>query len=176
MKRSEKVFLVDNLVQEIKDAKSVTVLDYQGLGTHDLDGMRQAIKEAGGHMVVVKNTLLERAIKAARGTRATRGTGDTLPLTGPTAVVFAQGDEVAPLQEVAKVIAEKEKPKLKFGIFYGEILSSEKITTLSKLPGKNTLIGQLLGNLAGPMYGLVGTLNGNLQSLVFILDQKAKIK
>ncbi|KKS05536.1 MAG: hypothetical protein UU57_C0004G0029, partial [Candidatus Woesebacteria bacterium GW2011_GWE1_41_24] len=33
------------------------------------------------------------------------------------------------------------------------------------------LLSQVLGTLMGLEYGLVGTLNGNLQKLVYILDQ-----
>lgn len=159
MKRSEKTFVVDNLAAAIRDAKSVSVIDYQGLSTPELETLRQAIRQAGGKMTVVKNTLLARALGKMAPTLA----------QGPTAVVLAEDDEVAPLQKVAKVIAEKEKPKLKFGIFYGEILDTEKLTALSKLPSKNVLLGRLLGSLAGPMYGLVTTLNSNLEMLVYIL-------
>lgn len=163
MKRSEKTFVIDNLAAAIRDAKSVAVIDYQGLPTRELETLRQAIRQVGGKMIVVKNTLLARAL------------GKIVPtqLQGPTAVVLAENDEVAPLQVLGKMINEKGLPKLKLGIFYDELLDADKVTALSKLPGKNVLLGRLLGYLAAPIYTLAGTLQGNLQSLVYILNTRA---
>lgn len=166
MKKAEKTFLVDNLTRELKDSKSTTFINYQGLSTRDLASLRESIKEAGGHMLVVKNTLLKLALEKTE-----------IPeegLQGPTAIVIAENDEIAPLQKMAKTIAEKGLPKLKFGIFYNEILDTDKLTALSKLPSKSVLLGQLLSYLSAPTYGLITTLQGNLQSLVYLLDQKSR--
>jgi large subunit ribosomal protein L10 len=93
-------------------------------------------------------------------------------LNGPTAVVFANSDEIAPLQLIGKTIKEMEKPELKFGLFDSKFLDAQSLTVLSKLPGKQVLYGQLVSSLSGPAYGLVGVLNANLQQLVYILEQR----
>lgn len=171
MKKTEKPFVVEDLTKRFEDAKSVVALDYQGLTVKDSEKLRRQISEAGGKLVVAKNTLLKIALQKARGTRDTRGTLDTL-LQGPTAVIFAEGDEVGPLQKLGKFILEKGLPKLKFGIFGTEIFDTEKLLALSKLPSRNVLLGNLVGTIAGPSYGLVGVLNANLQKLVYILKAK----
>jgi len=48
------------------------------------------------------------------------------------------------------------------------------LAKLAALPGKDALLGQLLGTLVSPASGLVGTLQGNLQKLTWILDQANK--
>ena len=47
----------------------------------------------------------------------------------------------------------------------------DELTKLSKLSGKDELATQVLGAIASPMYGLVGTLQGNLQKLIFVLNE-----
>lgn len=169
MKRSEKPFVIEDLKKRIEDAKSLVALDYQGLTVKDAEGLRQSIKEAGGTLMVVKNTLLKLALKNSKVEEVEK------ELQGPTAVVFAEEDEIAPLQKLGKFISGREVPKLKFGIFGSDIYGADKLLALSRLPGKNVLFGQLVGAIAGPQYGLVGVLQGNLQKLVYILDVKSKV-
>jgi large subunit ribosomal protein L10 len=171
MKKSDKPLVVADLVKSINESKSVTVINYQGLPNSALGALRQSIRDAGGSFIVAKNTLVKRALEeTGHKLDATAEEG----LNGPTAVVFAQTDEIAPLQLIGKSIKESELPKLKFGVFNSEFLDADKLDTLSKLPGKNVLYGQLLSTLSGPAYGLVGTLNANLQMLVYVLSQREK--
>lgn len=172
MKKSDKPIVVEDLAQQIKDAKSVTVLDYQKMGTKQLNQLRQQVKKAGGSFVVAKNTLIKLALEKASFARLKTQTDEKLE--GPTALIFAQDDEIAPLQVVGKSISESDLPKLKFGIFNSAVLEADKLIALSRLPGKNILFGKLVGVLASPSYSLVGTLNGNLQKLVYILSERQK--
>ncbi|MBI4033210.1 MAG: 50S ribosomal protein L10, partial [Candidatus Blackburnbacteria bacterium] len=142
------------------------VVNYQGIPVKEQEKLRRDLGKVGGHFQVVKNTLLKRAFENAK-------VKDGLPrdevLRGPTAVVLANDDELAPLQILGKLIRATAFPQLKFGIFGGDILDSEKLQRLAQLPAKNVLFGQLVGTMASPMYGLVGTLQGNLQKLVYTL-------
>lgn len=167
MKKAQKVEVLETLSGNLTRAKSATVVGYQGLTVKDLQALRAELNKVGGTFTVVKNTLLNLAL----------GKNHEVPtgaLDGPTAIVLAKDDEVAPLQSLAKFAKEKSLPKLKFGVFDNVIIDAQKLDILSKLPNKTTLYGQLVGTLIGPAYGLVGVLNANLQSLVYILDQRAK--
>lgn len=176
MKKAEKPFVVEDLKKRFEDAKSAVALDYQGLTVKDSEELRRQIAEAGGKLVVAKNTLLKLALKkvSKEGKVPKVSKAFDTFLQGPTAVVFANEDEIAPLQKLGKFIAEKGIPKLKFGIFGNDIFDAEKLLALAKLPGRNVLLARLLGAMTGPQYGLIGTLNGNLRRLVYILNTKAK--
>ncbi|OGM84565.1 50S ribosomal protein L10, partial [Candidatus Woesebacteria bacterium RIFOXYC1_FULL_41_14] len=65
MKKAEKVFFVDNLKVELKDAKSVILVNYAGLAVKPQQELKSRLSEVGGKMVVVKNTLLLRAAESA---------------------------------------------------------------------------------------------------------------
>lgn len=186
MKKTEKPFLVEDLKKRFEDAKSVVALDYQGLTVKELNSLRNTIREAGGKLVVAKNTLLKLALQKvskegkvpkvskAFDTSDIFGTFDTF-LQGPTAVVFAEEDEITPLQKLGKFMAEKGLPKLKFGIFGTDVFDGDRLLALAKLPGRNVLLAMLVGTIAGPQYGLVRVLNINLQRLVYILSIKSKV-
>lgn len=171
MKKAEKVFFVDNLKAELKDAKSVILVNYAGLAVKPQQELKSRLSEVGGKMIIVKNTLLSRAAESA-GFNNKDLEGDVL--TGQTALIIATGDAVAPIQILGKFAKEFEVPKFKVGVVDGSFQNSESLNKISNLPGRDALLSQVLGTLMGPEYALVGTLNGNLQKLVYILNQASK--
>jgi large subunit ribosomal protein L10 len=168
MKKAEKVFFVDNLKAELKDAKSVILVNYAGLAVKPQQELKSRLSEVGGKMVVIKNTLLLRAVESA-GFDKKDLEGDAL--TGQTALIIGTDDPVAPIQVLGKFAKEFEVPKFKVGVVEGSFQNSQSLNQISNLPGRDALLSQVLGTLMGLEYGLVGTLNGNLQKLVYILDQ-----
>jgi large subunit ribosomal protein L10 len=86
---------------------------------------------------------------------------------------LADEDPLAPIQVLGKFAKENELPKFKVGIVEGAFQNSESLAKLSTLPGRDALLGQLLGVLMSPEYGLLATLQGNLQKLVYVLKAKA---
>lgn len=177
MKKIEKQFFVENLKAELKDAKSVVLVNYAGLTVKSQQELKKRLGEVGGKMVVVKNTLLSRAAESA-GLKKENLEGDVLK--GQTALIIATDDVVAPIQVLGKFAKEfvntdgDPVPKFKVGIVEGSFQDSAALAKLSTLPGRDALLSQVLGTLMGLPYGLVGTLNGNLQKLVYILSEASK--
>lgn len=177
MKKAEKVFFVDNLKAELKDAKSVVLVNYAGLSVKSQQELKARLAEVGGKMVVVKNTLLSRAASEA----GFKTEDIESSLSGQTALVIATGDDaVAPIQVLGKFAKEftsaagESVPKFKVGMVDGGFCDSQSLSQISTLPGRDALLGQFLGTLMGAEYGLVGTLNANLQKLVYILSEASK--
>lgn len=171
MKKQEKTFFVDNLSQELKDAKSIYLVDYSGLSVSMQQDLKKRLKEADAKMIVVKNTLLKLAGKKAKVTDSVLE--DSI-LTGQTALILALKDPVSPLSTLAKFTKEFEIPKLKVGIVEGSFKDKEELDILSKLPGKDVLLYQTVGVIGSPIYGLLGTLESNFQKLMYILESKSK--
>jgi len=171
MKKAEKVTFVTDLTKELKDAKSLVLVNYTGLNVKAQQELKHRLNAVGSRMVVVKNTLLKRAAKEAKLDEQLL-TDEVL--SGQTALVIATEDAVAPIQVLGKFTKEFEKPKFKVGVVEGNFQDESSLKTLSTLPGRDVLLGQLLGALVSPQYGLVGTLNANMQKLVYILDQASK--
>lgn len=170
MKKAEKVFFVDNLTAELKTAKSIVLINYAGLSVKAQQELKRRLGEVGAKMIVVKNTLLKRAGTAAKVDASILK--DTI-LTGQTALIVAEEDAIAPIQVLGSFTKEFEVPQLKVGVVEGTFQDTESLARISTLPGRDGLLSQLLGTLMSPSYGLVGTLEANMQKLVYILKSKA---
>ena len=170
MKKAEKVLFVDNLTKELQDAKSVVLVNYSGLTVVAQQDLKKRLKDVGSRMLVVKNTLLKRAGEAAKIDKEILA--DTV-LTGQTALIIADEEPIAPLSILGKFAKEFDTPKFKVGVVEGSFQNAEALIKLAALPGRDILLSQLLGVLMSPSYELVGSLSGNMQKLVYVLQTKA---
>jgi large subunit ribosomal protein L10 len=162
-----KIYEVENIKATLAEAKSAALIDYQGLTAEQGRQLRQKIKEGGGTMTVAKNTLISIALKQI-------GIELPAPLTGPTALVVSNQDEVAPLKAVDETRKQFEKPEFKLGIFQGKILPLEELQKLISLPTKEVLLAQFVGGLANPLQRLVQAMKYNQTKLVLVLKAVAE--
>ncbi len=168
--KKQNVDTVSTLTASFTDASSVVFVDYTGMDMKSQQGLMKQLKGVGSSMVVAKNTFIKIAAKKAN---LPEEVATDSVLSGQTALVVATGDPVAPLQILGKFMAESDKPKWKVGVVEGHLQDAAALSRISKLPGKEQLVAQVIGGISAPLYGLVGTLNGNIQKLVWILSQKA---
>jgi len=168
MKKAEKILFVDNLTAELKSAKSFVLINYTGLSVKSQQELKRRLKDVGSKMLVVKNTLLKRASETAKIDKKIL-TDEVL--SGQTALVISEGDPISFIQVLGKFTKEFSVPQMKVGIVDGLFQDSLTLSQISNLPGRDTLLSQLLGSLMSPSYGLIGTLNGNLQKLLYILRE-----
>ena len=173
MKKAEKNIFVENLAKTLEGAISTILVDFSGLNVSAQQELKKRLKEVGATMTVVKNTLFKLAGSAAG---LPKDVLEDSVLVGQTALVTTEGgaDPISPLFVLAKFAEEFEVPQMKVGIVEGSFQDKDSLTTLSKLPGKNALFVQVLGVISAPSYGLVATLQSNLQKLLFILKSKSE--
>jgi large subunit ribosomal protein L10 len=160
---------VEILKDKLAAAKSVVIVDYSGTSVQDQVELRAALSEVGGEMFVTKNTLINLAADKDELAQS---------LTGMNALVFSNEDAVSALKALFEFHKEHKKLTIKQGLMDDELLSPEKIETLSKLPGKQELMTMLVMRLNGPASGLVNVLQAGQRDLVYALkavrDQKAE--
>ena len=158
----KKINQVEEVAKKLADAKSVALIQYQGLNAGDIAELRANIRAQGGQMEVVKNSLITRALAKI---------GIKLPetLTGPTSITYCNEDEVAPLKEIDKINKAKEITSFKYGIFDKKLLSFDELKTFLSLPSKSTLISQFVGGLVNPLQRLVYAMRFNQTQLVLTL-------
>lgn len=182
MKRAEKQLFVQNLTEELKSANSIVLVDYTGLTVKAQQELKKRLRDVGAKLAIVKNTLLNLALDQSKADKDPglprklniRGLPRDEVLRGPTALVITKDDPIAPIQILGKFAQEFELPQLKVGVVEGKFQDKESLMFLSKLPSKEILLGQAIGTIASPLYGIVGVLQGNLKKLVFILNEYSK--
>ena len=160
--------LVVSLTPRLKNASSVVFVNYTGLSVTLQQKLKSELKAIGSDMTVVKNTLIRRAGKEA-GILEDVLTDEVL--SGQTALILTEGDAVATIQVIGKFVKENQVPQFKIGIVDGNLQDKNALVKISTLPTKDVLYSQVVGSLMSPMYGLVGTLNGNMQKLLYILKE-----
>ncbi len=173
MKKQEKSFFVQNLTEELKSSNSWVLIDYSGLNVKAQQELKKKLKEVGARMAVVKNTLFKLAGESAKAPKEILSDS---ALAGPTALIISEDDPIAPLQILGKFALEHEFPHLKVGIIEGSYQDKDSLIRLSKLPSKEILVGQAVGAIGAPLYGIVGALQGNLQKLIYVLQEASNRK
>jgi len=170
-RREKKQELVAKLKEKLAGSNAVFFADYRGLTVSQISELRKKLKEVEAQISVCKNTLIQKALKE---TSYLTHTTSHFNLEGPTAVIFAQGDQVTPTKVIVQFAKTYGLPNLKSG-FLGKIFLNEKeIQRLVLLPSRDILLTQTVEQISSPLFNLVYTLQANLQSLVYILKNKAE--
>jgi large subunit ribosomal protein L10 len=162
--------VVAGIVEELKAAKGIVLVDYRGINVEQDTQLRTELRKAGVKYTVVKNTMLAFAAKEA-------GYDGLVPaLVGPTAMATSSSDVIAPAKILAAYAKKNDKVTIKIGVAEGSMLDTPGVSALANMPPKEALIASALGALKSPMYGLVTVLSGNMSGLVRVLDSIAKQK
>lgn len=167
MPSQKKIAQVKDLTERLKKAKSVVLIDYQGLNHQQLADLRKKLKKSGGSLMVTKNTLLKLALKSSTSNLQLT----TYNLRGPTATLFISDDPLPPLKTLSQFASEFDLPKIKIGLIEGELTPKEKILRLAVLPSKKALTAQLVAGLQAPTQRLIFALNWNLRRLKIALEK-----
>jgi large subunit ribosomal protein L10 len=162
MPNAQKEAIVSDLRAIVAQSKGAILTDYRGLTVAEVTNLRRKLRDVDAEYHIVKNTLF----KIAAGDTVTPEL-ETL-LTGPTAIVFARNDVVAPTKAILDFLRDLRKPdiKVKGGWIDGRVYDVTQVTALSKLPPREQIVAQLVGTLNGPIAQLVGTLDNIIGEFV----------
>ncbi|MFL6032455.1 MAG: 50S ribosomal protein L10 [Rubrobacteraceae bacterium] len=169
MKREEKARVIQEIAEKLR-GNSAVLVDYQGMNVAQSTQLRARSREAGVEFVVAKNTLTRMAADEA-------GVEDLSQyLIGPTALAFSE-DPVASAKLMAEFAEQVESFALKGGLLEGgRVLDEGEVAALSRLPGREQLLAQVVGGISSPLTGLDTVLNNTVQGLVVALNQIAEQK
>src|SRR6266496_1324323 len=134
--KAQKQELVTTLAAKLKRARTLYLTDFTGLNVARITDLRRRLRAAGVEYVVVKNTLALRALGEAQLA------GLEPHLDGPTALVLAGADAIAP----------------------------ELVTRLAMLPSREALLAQVGGVLQAPLAAFAGAMNGLFMTMVGALE------
>jgi large subunit ribosomal protein L10 len=169
--RQAKEKVLSEVAAFLKKAKGLVFADYAGLTVKDMQELRRTLRSKGVSYEVVKKTILRRGLKEVGFDKV-----NVDNLKGMISVAVSESDEVEPAKQVMAFAKTHEKFQVLGGILETNFVDAAKVKELAKLPGKQELLGQLVGTIAAPISGLVNVLQGNLRGLVQVLSQIANSK
>jgi large subunit ribosomal protein L10 len=165
MLRKDKEAVVEEATKLLAATEALYLSDYRGLTVAELTELRGKLREGGAVLHVLKNTLARRAAADA-------GREQIVPLlSGPTAVTFCSGDPVAPAKTLVDYMRTHPQLVLRGGLLQGQAIDVDGVRSLSSLPSRQVLIGQVVGTMAAPLSGLVTVLQGTMSGLARALQQ-----
>jgi large subunit ribosomal protein L10 len=150
MPRTEKVAVVEEVRDKLRDADAAVLTEYRGLSVTELAQLRGALRPAGTEYKVFKNTLARRAVEAA-------GLPDLLPLLeGPVAIAFVHGDAVIAAKALRDFGRTSPALVVKGGLLGPRILSAAEIRSLADIEPREVLLARLANGFQAPLTRAAG--------------------
>jgi large subunit ribosomal protein L10 len=166
--RAKKEQLVKDYVEQLNGSEAIIITDFRGLKVSEVQELRAKIREAEGGFLVVKNTLIRRALEESG-----LPTMDEL-LTGPVGIGFCRTN----VSSVAKAITDFGKKNefltVKGGLLGDQIIDETAIKNLANLPSLDVLRAQLLGLINTPATQLAGVVASGVRQLVNVVNAYAE--
>jgi large subunit ribosomal protein L10 len=151
MPTADKARTIEQAKEWYSKSVGVVFTDYSGLKVKQLQELRRTLRSKGGDFHVLKNTLF----RIAAGDDVANIPAELH--NGTTAVTFVYENEA----EVSKALLDYAKSskvlKVKGG-YFGKAFTAKDVEALSELPSRDVLIAQVIGAIAAPLSGLVGTI------------------
>jgi large subunit ribosomal protein L10 len=167
MNRDQKTEQIKEIASGLSEAAAVFAVDYRGISVPQAAELRGKLGESDATFKVVKNRLAKLAIEQA-GTEGLDGL-----LEGPTALTLIKGDPVVAAKTISNFSRDHNVLVFKGGLMDGEPLAPDQFLAIARLPGLDTLRGQLVGLTASPLTGLAAGLSNLISGLGRQLAQMA---
>jgi len=174
MPNQQNINSLESIREKISNASAIYFTDYVGLTVEETNKLRSQFHEASVEYRVLKNTLVNIAVKE----QGYEGLDDVLK--GPTALAFGAEDPTAPARVIKEFLKNegktKEKPAVKGLVFEGEVLDASFYQKLANLPSKEELLAKLLGGLQSPIQNTLSVLQAPMRNLVGVLTSLKETK
>lgn len=165
---------IDFIKDRFARATASVLVDFAGLNVAKTTELRNAFRKAGVEYKVLKNTLIEKAVKGT----SLDNEKFLSNLVGTTAIAWSYEDPSAAakvLRDFRKDEIVAKKISVKCGVIENTIMEGPRVETeLASMPGKNEIRAMLLAQLLAPAQSLVRQLNAPGQNLSYALDARKR--
>ncbi|MDH6305412.1 large subunit ribosomal protein L10 [Parabacteroides sp. PF5-5] len=170
MKKEDKSKIIEQLTATIQEYPNFYLTNIEALNAEKTSALRRECFKKEVKLVVVKNTLLKKALENVEGDFSQLDSA----LKGNTAVMFSHVANVPArlIKDFTKAEKKKEeaKPQLKAAYvqesFY---IGAENLEALVNIKSKNELIGDVIALLQSPAKNVVSALQSSGQTILGVL-------
>ncbi|WP_347838534.1 50S ribosomal protein L10 [uncultured Draconibacterium sp.] len=166
MKSSEKQVIINQLQEQIDSYDHFYLTDIAGLNAENTSDLRRLCFSQDVKLVVVKNTLLRKALENSQ--KEAEEIFDALK--GNTTVMFSSNGN-APAKLIKDFAKKHKKPLLKAAYVEESIyMGADQLETLIAVKSKNELIADVVALLQSPMKTVLGQLQSGGNTIHGVLD------
>jgi len=166
MKSSEKQVIINQLQEQIDSYDHFYLTDIAGLNAENTSDLRRLCFSQDVKLVVVKNTLLRKALENSQ--KEAEEIFDALK--GNTTVMFSSNGN-APAKLIKDFAKKHKKPLLKAAYVEESIyMGADQLETLIAVKSKNELIADVVALLQSPMKTVLGQLQSGGNIIHGVLD------
>jgi len=166
--KAQKIEVLNNLKDLIKDAKSIGFTTNTGLTVEEITNLRIDLREVNATFTLAKKTLIKLAFKEVFDIEI-----DDNLLPNQIALVVSNDDAVSGLGKV-NAFRKKVEDKIEWtgSYFEGELKNAEETKVIASMPSRETLLGRLVGSMQSPLSGLARFFDAAAKDL----EEKGKSK
>lgn len=171
MRKEEKKELIDTLTQQLTENNNFYITDISYLNAEDTSMLRRLSFKNGIRLVMVKNTLLKKAME-----NVDKDFSELYStLVGNTAIMFSEAGN-APAKMIKEYRKKHDKPIIK-GAFIEEstYIGDDQLDFLVSIKSKDELIAEVIALLQSPVKNVVSALQsggGKLAGILKTLSEK----
>ena len=172
MTREEKAVVINNLVEQLNAYPHFYITNIEALNAEQTATLRRKCFESNIKLVVVKNTLLGKALESVD-----KADADLVKvLEGSTSVMFAETGK-APAVLIKEFRKKNDKPILKAAYVEGCVyVGDDQLDALSNIKSREELIGDIVALLQSPAKNVISALQGSagqkIAGLVKALEER----
>jgi len=166
MKSSEKQVIINNLQEQIDSYDHFYLADISGLNAEDTSDLRRLCFKQDVKLVVVKNTLLRKALE-----KSGKDASELYDaLKGNTSVMFTESGNV-PAKLIKDFTKKHDRPVLKAAFVEESVyVGADQLDVLVAVKSKNELIADVVALLQSPMKTVLGQLQSGGNIIHGVLD------
>jgi len=165
MKREDKNTIIEILKKQINESNHFYLTDISELNASDTSSLRRKCFEKDIKLIVVKNTLLKRALENSEG-----DFGDLYAVCkDSTSIMFSDTGNI-PAKLIKEFRKEHNKPVLKAAYVEESIyVGDQYLDALTEIKSKEELLGDLILLLQSPMRNVLSALQSGSNVLTGVL-------
>ncbi|HSO94423.1 MAG TPA: 50S ribosomal protein L10 [Acidimicrobiia bacterium] len=164
MARPEKVAVVEEVRDKLRDADAAVLTEYRGLTVSELAQLRGTLRPTSTEYKVFKNSLARRAAEAA-------GLDELLPLLeGPVAIAFVHGDAVIAAKALRDFGRTNPALVIKGGLLGPRVLTGTDVESLADIQPREVLLARLAGGFQAPLTKAAGLFQAFTRNLAYGLQ------
>jgi large subunit ribosomal protein L10 len=153
MRKEEKRAIIDSIAENLKTSPNFYVTDISGLNAKKTYELRKMCFERKVKLMVVKNTLLQKALEQIEFAEADLFS----TLKGSSAVMFTEVANV-PAKLIKEFRKKDEKPAIKSAYVQECLFIGDRVDELANIKSREELIGDIIGLLQSPAKNVISAL------------------